>query len=136
MDVYQVGVCPVTEDGKLVLITSRGSGYWIFPKGKVEKGREDFDVAEDEAYEEAGILGDVGKEYQSFPVCSSKSLKLHLYPMRVKMLLSRWPEVDERERRVVSYHKARDLLSGDLSEALKAMWKEWLKHDASRWLEE
>ena len=132
---YQVGVCPITEDGKIVLVTSRGSGYWIFPKGRVEEGRKDFDVAEDEAYEEAGIVGHVGLEYLSFDMLSSKASKLHLYPMQVRKVLKHWPEDDERKRKVVSYPKAKDLLSEDLRTALKAMWKEWLKHDSSEWLE-
>ena len=46
-----------------------------------------------------------------------------------------WPEADERKRKVVTYHKARELLNEDLSEALKEMWKVWLKHDASKWLD-
>jgi 8-oxo-dGTP pyrophosphatase MutT (NUDIX family) len=126
MDSYHVGVFPITEDGKIVLVTSRHSHYWIFPKGHREKGRSDRAVAEDEAFEEAGLLGKLSSDSIRFKVESNKSKELCLYPMRVKKILSKWPERNERERVIVSVAKAEKLLEKDLRAALKRMVKKYL----------
>ena len=126
MDNYQIGVFPYTEDGKVVLIKTRDGDYWIFPKGHVEKGRKDRAVAEDEAFEEAGILGKIESDSLCFKTMCSKSKQLCLYPMRVKKVLSKWPERDERERVIVSVAKAEKLLEKDLREVLKNMAKKYL----------
>ncbi len=124
MSDYQVAVFPVTEDGKLVLVKTRDGDYWIFPKGRRERGRKDYEVAEDEAFEEAGLLGRISRDWERFPVNSKKASHLKIYPMRVKKVLSNWPERRERERLVVSFDQAETLLSKDLREILKAMRKQ------------
>ena len=47
---------------KIVLITSRDTGRWVIPKGWPIKGMSDCDVAMQEAWEEAGVVGQVGKK--------------------------------------------------------------------------
>ncbi|MFQ3224675.1 MAG: 8-oxo-dGTP pyrophosphatase MutT (NUDIX family) [Lentimonas sp.] len=126
MDNYQVGVFPYTEDGKIVLIKTRDGNYWIFPKGHVEKGRKDHAVAEEEAFEEAGILGKIDPHSLCFKTICSKSKQLCLYPMRVKKVLNKWPESKERERVIVSVAKAEKLLEKDLRDVLKSMAKKYL----------
>jgi len=126
MDNYQVGAFPYTEDGKVVLIKTRDGDYWIFPKGHVEKGRKDYAVAEDEAFEEAGILGKIEPHSICFETVSSKSKRLCIYPMRVKKVLSKWPESKERERVILSVSKAEKLLQKDLREVLKRMAKKYM----------
>jgi tRNA nucleotidyltransferase (CCA-adding enzyme) len=46
-----------TEDGKILflLVRSRRSGNWGFPKGHCEKGETPFETAKREIYEETGI---------------------------------------------------------------------------------
>ena len=54
----QFGALPYTiRDGQLVvlLITSRGRGKWIFPKGGLVEGMTPHDSAAHEAWEEAGL---------------------------------------------------------------------------------
>ena len=56
----QAGVIPYRfEAGALqvLLITSRGSGRWVIPKGGIEKGFSPAQAAAREAYEEAGVKG-------------------------------------------------------------------------------
>ena len=118
---YQIGVFPVTQEGKVVLVTSRSGEYWIFPKGRRECDVEDYVVAGDEAYEEAGVLGKVWHDFKVFDVNSSKAPRLHVYPMQVEEVLQCWPEGDERERAIVSYKKAAKLLKKDLRAILHAM---------------
>jgi 8-oxo-dGTP pyrophosphatase MutT (NUDIX family) len=54
---------PDVESGDYVtlLITSRGTGRWVIPKGGPIKGKPPRRVAALEAYEEAGIKGKVSK---------------------------------------------------------------------------
>ncbi|HAV13327.1 MAG TPA: NUDIX hydrolase [Opitutae bacterium] len=120
---YQVGVFPVTKDGKVVLVTTRGSRYWIFPKGKTEKGRCDREVAREEAYEEAGLEGKLKRKYYEFDSLSSHAKKLRLFPMKVKHVKDDYPEAGERERIIVSIKKAEELVQEDLLVVLKTLQK-------------
>lgn len=47
---------------EVLLITTRGSGRWVIPKGSPMKGKTPREVAAVEAFEEAGIKGKVGKK--------------------------------------------------------------------------
>lgn len=124
---YQIGVFPVTEDGKVVLVTTRGSDYWIFPKGRTEKGRSDRAVARDEAHEEAGLTGELAHNYHEFKVLSRRAKKLRLFPMKVKGVSKRYPECKERKRIIVSFDQAEELLQKDLRAALKELRKLFAK---------
>lgn len=56
---YRMGA----EDGKVevLLITSRGTGRWVIPKGWPMKKKKPHEAAEIEAWEEAGVRGRVRK---------------------------------------------------------------------------
>ncbi|MFC7338445.1 NUDIX hydrolase [Haloferula chungangensis] len=119
---YKVGVIPVTKDGRVVLITSRGSGDWIFPKGCCERGRSDRAVARDEAYEEAGLFGVMHRGYRDFKISRRKNGKrLRIFRMKVSDVLSRFPESRERRRAIVSIEKAEKMLSKELRVILRMM---------------
>ena len=58
----QVAALPFVEtsSGPLVLlVTTRGMGRWTIPKGWAKPGLEDAEMAVREAFEEAGIAGDI-----------------------------------------------------------------------------
>ena len=116
---YQVGVIAVARHGRgrVVLVTTRGGSRWIFPKGHREKGRSDPAIALEEAYEEAGLLGEVGKRYRV--VRFDGGQKLRLYHMRVRKVLPRWPEMRERDRAIVSVKRAARLLPRELTPCLR-----------------
>lgn len=120
---YQVGVFPVTDDGRVVLVSRRRGRGWIFPKGKTEKGRSDHAVACDEAYEEAGIFGVVKNGFEEFRVPVSKSPKLRLFRMKVKRITNSFPEADERRRVIVSFEQAEKMVRKDLRIVLRKMWE-------------
>jgi 8-oxo-dGTP pyrophosphatase MutT (NUDIX family) len=42
-----------------MLLTSRGTHRWVIPKGWPMKGRKPAEVASQEAYEEAGLIGQI-----------------------------------------------------------------------------
>jgi 8-oxo-dGTP pyrophosphatase MutT (NUDIX family) len=44
---------------EILLLTSRGTGRWVIPKGWPMGGKPGHEVARQEALEEAGVLGDV-----------------------------------------------------------------------------
>src|SRR5215218_7543079 len=54
----------IGHDGQqqVLLVTSRETGRWIIPKGWAEKGIKAHVLAAREAYEEAGLRGDIGHE--------------------------------------------------------------------------
>ena len=118
---YQVGVLPVTPEGRLVLVTRRRGRGWIFPKGNREKGRSDLAVAKDDAYEEAGLSGTVEKEFLEFRTNGKKVAKLRLYPMRVDSVTNTFPEAGERRRVIVSFEQAERMLRKDLRVVLRQM---------------
>ena len=60
----QSGIIPYRLERDLLqvlLITSRETGRWVIPKGNIGKGHNARQAAEREAYEEAGVRGDVEK---------------------------------------------------------------------------
>jgi len=107
-------LCYREQKGKVqvCLVTSRGTGRWILPKGWPVDNHTPAEAAATEAYEEAGLLG------TAIPVCIGvfsyiKPLDETLtpclamvYPLQVKRSLSDWPERAERTRRWFSRKKA------------------------------
>ena len=139
----QVSALPLrrTKSDKLrvLLITSRDTGRWIIPKGWPIEGRSDWDTAQIEAQEEAGVIGhildrpianyDYAKRLDNGETvdCSVK-----VYPMAVESELADWKEMDQRERAWFSTKEASrkisdaglvDVLSGlENSRAVKKLF--------------
>ena len=100
----QIAALPlhVAPDGSLevYLVTSRGSGRWIIPKGNPIKGLTPEEVAAREAFEEAGLVGRmldgcVGTfEFER----SGEVCLVEVYPMHVDKQLRRYDE--KRQRKV------------------------------------
>ena len=107
---------------QICLITSRKRGHWIVPTGKPEKKLSNSDVAQLEAYEEAGVLGRASrKQCFSHRTCSvSRKVErnLTLYPLKVRKELKHWPEDDHRSRKWIKVSRLAKYLS-DLSLANK-----------------
>src|SRR3954447_19097569 len=61
----QYAALPCVEiegETRVMLVTSRETGRWVLPKGWAEKGLSGPELAGKEAFEEAGVLGEVGTE--------------------------------------------------------------------------
>jgi 8-oxo-dGTP pyrophosphatase MutT (NUDIX family) len=54
--IRQAGAVPV-KNGQVCLVTSRNGKRWVVPKGCMEPGKTAGEVALQEAWEEAGLLG-------------------------------------------------------------------------------
>jgi 8-oxo-dGTP pyrophosphatase MutT (NUDIX family) len=115
----QSGALPYSViDGRVVflLITSRRTGRWIFPKGDIEPGMTPWESAAVEAMEEAGVSGEVAKDpigsYRSSASADGSSLiDVDLYPLRVETQLDVWKEMDQRLRHWAVLPEARRLLN-------------------------
>ena len=106
---YQYACLPFRiEEGHplVVMITSRETRRWILPKGKPEKGQAAWQVAAQEAYEEAGLVGRVSTKAVG-AYASVKRLDtgveipctVRVFLFEVDSVLDDWPERAERERR-------------------------------------
>src|SRR5918993_295893 len=119
---YQFGALPFKwdHDGslKVMLVTTRGRKRWMIPKGWPIRGLEPHESAAREAFEEAGLVGNVHPE----AVGSFQYLKrlgpgrqvrctVEVFPLHVDHQRSHWLEKDERETRWVSVKKAASLVS-------------------------
>lgn len=105
--------CQDNSEIRVLLVTSRETRRWILPKGWPEKKLSGPQVAEKEAMEEAGLIGEMSTRsigYYSYlkrlrdgrgVVCG-----VDVFPMRVSQLLDDWPERHERERRWFSLAQA------------------------------
>jgi 8-oxo-dGTP pyrophosphatase MutT (NUDIX family) len=113
----QVGALPYRRrvDGTLevLLVTTRGTGRWMVPKGWPMTGKSHAEAAAQEAYEEAGVRGpaasvELGRfphEKTRFPA-PSLECTVAVFPMAVEQELARWPEREERTRRWFSIEEA------------------------------
>lgn len=130
--IKQFGVIPYTvvngskKPNKIILITSRSNGCWIFPKGNPLKKKQGFKAAEAEAFEEAGIEGKICRKvpFTTSYTTKKNTYRLTLYPMEVKKIYKRWPESRERKRKVVAIEKACSLLEYKSLQKCLQSWQE------------
>lgn len=101
--IVQYGALPWRHDSQrglqFLLITSRDTGRWVIPKGNPIRGLEGHQTAAQEAYEEAGIEGEIapepigafdyGKRRRSGAIVPAR---VTVYPMRVTGRHRDWPE--------------------------------------------
>lgn len=97
----------VIRDGEaqVLLLTSRGTGRWIIPKGWCKKKHTPAEMAALEAFEESGVVGEVTPEpigtYHYTKILRNGSLKplvVDVFGLRVQFEALDWPERHERER--------------------------------------
>ena len=102
---------------EVLLITSRRTGRWIFPKGSHEASLSPAASAALEALEEAGVQGRLDAQ----PVGTYRDLKIRddgaipieveLYPLETETVLDDWLEKAERRRRWAGVEEACSLVS-------------------------
>jgi 8-oxo-dGTP pyrophosphatase MutT (NUDIX family) len=107
----QSGVLPIVGD-MIVLITARSSGRWIIPKGYIEKGMSPAESAAKEAWEEAGVIGNVRhEEIGAYSYRRPSGIfSVTVYPLEVESVLDRWDEMHVRQRRLVTPSEALELI--------------------------
>lgn len=99
-------LCLNPDTDQVLLITSRGTGRWIVPKGWPMPGRSLAEAAMQEAWEEAGVTGRIGhaeigryhydkEQARGFAI----PIEVRVFPLYVDRLKDNFPERDERKRR-------------------------------------
>lgn len=90
---------------QVLLITTRGSGRWILPKGWPMPGRTPAQTALREAWEEAGVIGTESDRclglfsYDKTIGGRSVPCVAQVFPVRVRGLADTFPERGKRRRR-------------------------------------
>jgi 8-oxo-dGTP pyrophosphatase MutT (NUDIX family) len=92
---------------KVLLITTRNDN-WGLPKGNLIKKIGARKTALREAYEEAGLVGEIKGKGKKFWPASEESI--YFWPMTVEKELNRWPERNYRTRKWVKPSKALQLI--------------------------
>ena len=119
---FQVGALCFRENNgerEVLLISSRGTGRWIIPKGWPIDGKDAPEAALQEAWEEAGVKdGEItGQPVGTYDY--DKELKTGLpvrvetlvFPVRVEQLSDKYPESQERRRKWVSAEAAANMVN-------------------------
>lgn len=127
----QIAALPFRLDAEgrpeILLVTSRETKRWIIPKGWPMRGRKDHRAAEQEAFEEAGLKGRIGKKAighysydKNLGDGSALPCAVTVYPLRVRQERKRWPERKQRERRWYGAEEAATLVQEcDLQDLLR-----------------
>ena len=92
-----------------VLLVSTKNNGWGLPKGNLMPELGKKKTALEEAYEEAGVLGEIADDRKA--TIEHPDWTLDLYPMKISKLLKKWPEMDWREREWVPLKKVEKWLA-------------------------
>ncbi|RME18602.1 MAG: NUDIX domain-containing protein [Alphaproteobacteria bacterium] len=107
-----------TDTGReVLLITTRGTGRWMLPKGWPMAGKPDHEAARIEAWEEAGVRPArvAEKPFGAFDYVknhddgTSERCLADAYPIEVETLAEDFPEAGQRRRQWVPVGKAADM---------------------------
>ncbi len=114
---------------EVLLITSRGSGRWIIPKGWPIVGLSPSQAAAREALEEAGITGRIGSERigiyrydKRLADDTSQTCVVEVFALEVDDQLDSWPEQHQRRREWLGLEEASERLA---ETELRALIKDW-----------
>ncbi|SLN21809.1 Diadenosine hexaphosphate hydrolase [Roseovarius litorisediminis] len=113
-------ICYRENNGKteVLLITSRGTGRWIVPKGWPIDGLNAPEAALQEAWEEAGVKASVNAavpvgsfDYEKWVEDGYETpIKAQVFKVRIDDLADTYPEMDERTREWFSPAEAANLV--------------------------
>jgi 8-oxo-dGTP pyrophosphatase MutT (NUDIX family) len=132
----------ISEGGtrEIMLLTSRETHRWVIPKGWPMKGRKPAEVASQEAYEEAGLIGQVvGKRplgnfhYEKRLAKSAIICEVRVFLFRVERQVADWPEKGQRESKWVDAKEAAALVEeGGLAEIIDRFSGSYVRFVAPR----
>ncbi len=97
--IRQAGVVAV-KNGQICLVTSRNGKRWVVPKGCIEPGKSAGEIALQEAWEEAGLVGLLQGEPLGSYVYEKDGFVCHviLFAMNVTSAVDSYPEAGMRQR--------------------------------------
>jgi 8-oxo-dGTP pyrophosphatase MutT (NUDIX family) len=99
-DVLHQAAAIAVRDGEICLVSSRSGKRWIIPKGCMEAGKSASEIALQEAWEEAGLVGSLQPEPVGSYLYKKDDRTCHVlvYLMQVTQVAEQWPEQSWRER--------------------------------------
>lgn len=97
--IRQAAVVPM-RNGQVCLVSSRSGKRWVVPKGCMEIGKSAGEVALDEAWEEAGLVGLLQQEPLGSYVYEKDGFLCHVivFLMNVTSTMDTYPEANLRQR--------------------------------------
>jgi len=130
----QVGALPIKRDSRgavrVLLVTSRETRRFVIPKGWPWPGVKDYKAAAEEAREEAGIKGKIGKKpigsytYDKRRPSGSVPVCVKVFLLEVEKELEEWPESTQRERSWFTPAKAAEAVAEpELAELIRDLPK-------------
>lgn len=130
----QIGaVCYRMREGKVeyLQITSRETRRWIIPKGWPMKGKKPFTAAAIEAWEEAGVIGEIGKKpigqyryTKRLEGGEQRHVTVIVFPLLVSEQSDEFPERGQRRRKWRKAKKAaKKVWEPELAKLLKKFAK-------------
>jgi 8-oxo-dGTP pyrophosphatase MutT (NUDIX family) len=117
---------------RIMLITSRGTGRWILPKGWMNGSEDPADAALREAHEEAGVVGTVSRSGLGFYTYDKRldggpsvKCRVRVYPVKVNRLARTFKEAGERLIQWFDLETAADSVKErDLAELIRSFGAE------------
>lgn len=115
---------------EVLLVTSRGTGRWIIPKGWPMRGKDSAGAALQEAWEEAGVRSRAVPKKAIGRYTYEKThddgwggpVETLVYPVPVEELAADFPEASERKRMWVSPDEAANMVrEPELQDILRAL---------------
>jgi 8-oxo-dGTP pyrophosphatase MutT (NUDIX family) len=108
----QYAALPLSADSGhplVLLVTTRGAGHWVIPKGWAEPELPPHALAAREAFEEAGILGEAAEHpfgaytyRKRMPNGRRAECLVEVFTLAVAGFAKAWPEQGQRRARWVS----------------------------------
>lgn len=97
--IRQAGVIAISGD-RICVVSSRGGKRWVVPKGCLEPGKTAAEIALQEAWEEAGLVGILQQDPLGTYLYEKSGFTCHvtIFLMSVTDMAERWPERDLRQR--------------------------------------
>jgi 8-oxo-dGTP pyrophosphatase MutT (NUDIX family) len=118
---------------EVLLITSRHAGRWIIPKGWPKRGLSPHGTAAAEAFEEAGVVGEIAPRsigsftYQKWIMRdTAAACSVDVFLMHVTEQLAEWPEQHQRRQQWCVPGRAAGLVDApELSDLIRAVARRW-----------
>ncbi|MEO8115793.1 MAG: NUDIX domain-containing protein, partial [Phenylobacterium sp.] len=128
---------------KVLLITSRETGRWVIPKGWPMKGKRPHAAAAREAFEEAGVVGQIAKtalgDYgydKRMKTGQTLPCRVEVFALKVTAQRRSWPEKDERTSQWFDWEEAAEAVEEDeLASLIRVLARQTLKGKARPKLE-
>jgi 8-oxo-dGTP pyrophosphatase MutT (NUDIX family) len=129
----QSGVVPYRVNNgtiEVLLITTRSQQDWVIPKGGVAGKMSPHDSAAKEAWEEAGVIGEVNpNEFGSYKYRKNgKIYSVKMYSLPVQMECDRFPEAGKRVKQWV---KADEAVKHVKKPSLRRILKQFVKYEST-----